>query len=54
LIRSNLKICRLSYKQESSKSKAKENYEKFLTLWKDANPGIAEVEEARESLAGFK
>jgi hypothetical protein len=29
-------------------------YEKFLTLWKDAEPGIAEVEGARERLVGLK
>jgi hypothetical protein len=28
--------------------------EKFLSLWKDADQGIAEIENARERLAGLK
>jgi len=31
-----------------------EHYEKLLDPWKDANPGIAEVEDARKRVAGLK
>ena len=41
------------YEQKGWKGKAIENYEKFLQLWKDADPGIAEVEDARKRLAGL-
>ena len=36
------------------KGKAIEHYEKFLDLWKDADPGLAEVEDAKKKVAGLK
>lgn len=36
------------------KGKALEHYEKFLDLWKDADAGIAEVEDAMQRLAGLR
>ncbi len=40
--------------QKGWKGKAIESHEKFLSLGKDADPGIAEVDDARERLAGLK
>ena len=42
------------YEQKGWKGKAIKHYEKFLDLWKDADPGIAEVEDARRRLARLK
>jgi serine/threonine protein kinase/tetratricopeptide (TPR) repeat protein len=42
------------YEQKAWKGKSIEHYEKFLDLWKDADPGIAEVDNARERLAGLR
>jgi len=42
------------YKEKGWKGKAIEHYEKFLDLWKDADPGVPEVEDARKRVAGLK
>ena len=41
-------------RQKDQKGKAIYNYEKFLNLLKDADPGIGEVEDARKRLARLK
>jgi len=41
------------HEQQGDTAKAKENYEKFLFLWKNADPGIPEVEETKKRLAEF-
>jgi hypothetical protein len=41
-------------RKNGNTAKAIEHYEKFLDLWKDADLGIAEVDDARERLAGLK
>jgi len=41
------------YEQKGWEGKAIEHYEKFLDLWKDADPGLPEVEDAKARLAGL-
>ena len=42
------------YQRQNERTKAIEHYEKFLALWKNADPGIPEVEDAKKRLAELK
>lgn len=42
------------FEQKGWEGKAIESYEKFLSLWNDADPGIAEVDDARKRLADLQ
>lgn len=42
------------YELKSAKKKAMEQYQKFLAIWKDADSGLPEVEDARKKLAALK
>jgi len=44
----------LLYEKANDAEKAEVQFEKFLDLWKDADPGIVEVEDARKRVAGLK
>jgi serine/threonine protein kinase/Tfp pilus assembly protein PilF len=41
------------YEEKGYSRKAIEQYEKFLDLWKDVDPGFVKVEDARKRLAGL-
>jgi len=42
------------YEQQNMRKQASEHYEKFLSLWKEADPGIIEVSEAKKRLSALK
>jgi tetratricopeptide (TPR) repeat protein len=44
----------LAYERSGWTDKAIEQYEEFLDIWKDADPGIEEIEDAKERLARLK
>ncbi len=44
----------LAYEKSGWNKKAIEKYEEFLEIWKDADPGIPEVEDAKERLKKLK
>jgi len=44
----------LAYEKSGWNDKAIEQYEEFLDIWKDADPGIPEVEDAKERLEKLK
>jgi DNA-binding SARP family transcriptional activator len=50
---SRLRLARL-YEARGDRAKALAQYEKLVRVWKDADPGLAPVEEARQRLAALR
>jgi tetratricopeptide (TPR) repeat protein len=44
----------MAYDQSGWGKKAAEQYEEFLDIWRNADPGIPEVEDAKERLARLR
>ena len=44
----------VAYEQSGWYDKAIDQYEKFLDIWKDADPGTEELEDAKRRLAALK
>ena len=42
------------YEQKGWKGKAIEHFEKFLSLWNDADPGLTEIEDSKKRLVRLK
>ena len=43
-----------AYEEEGERDKARKAFERFLTIWKDADPGIREIDDARARLGRLK
>ena len=44
----------IAYDESGWNDRAIEQYEIFLEIWKDADPGIPEIDDALERLAGLR
>ncbi|MFC2161606.1 tetratricopeptide repeat protein [Acidobacteriota bacterium] len=52
-VKSHYQLAKI-HEEQGNRAEAIEYYERFLQLWKDSDPDLPEVDDAKKKLAGLK